>query len=334
MILVIDKKQTTVRYSAGVLRIELVGEKPRRAAINQLEQVIVYGNPLVETGVWRALAEAEVPTVMLSSRGTGSVAMLSGGLATQLTLRRIQHRIANSQSKQLVLARWFIDAKLQAYDFPLSVLADQFGLDQAACDHFRQQRDQTQDKLKQAGSIASIMGLEGSLAHAWFALLAKHLPQQWRFLGRNRRPPRDPVNALLSLSYTLMQSELQPVLVSSGLDPALGFLHQEYPGRDALLLDFTELYRAAVDGFVLQLLASDQLSSDHFYYREAEGCRLSKEARPIFYKAWANFRRHWPRSWALSSDLYKDGATAPFNEQVRGRIAQFREFLQAQEDSI
>jgi CRISPR-associated protein Cas1 len=313
------------------LRIEQPNEKPRRAPINQLEQVIVYGNPLVETSVWRALSEAAIPTVMLSTRGTGAAAILSGGLAAQLNLRRMQHRIANDKQGQLTMATWFIDRKLQSYDLPLFLLAEKFGVHQEDCDDFCLQRNQTQAKLQQADSVAVIMGLEGSMAHAWFALLARHLPRQWNFSGRNRRPPRDPVNALLSLSYTLMHSELQPLLLSSGLDPALGFLHQQYPGREALILDFSELYRAAVDTFVLQLLASKQLDTDSFFYREVDGCRLNKQSRPVFFQAWADFRHHWPR--ATCSDLQEDRPTTPFNEQVRGHIAQLREFIQKQESS-
>jgi CRISPR/Cas system-associated endonuclease Cas1 len=103
----------------------------RRAPINQLELVVVYGNPLAETAVWRALANAGVPAVMLPTRGRDA-----------------------------------------------------------------------------AAAHGEVLGIEGQGAHAWFALVAAALDPAWEFTGRNRRPPRDPVNALLSLGYTLLGAKV------------------------------------------------------------------------------------------------------------------------------
>ena len=87
------------------LRIDTEGEPTRRAPVAQLELVIVYGNPLAETAVWRALAKAGVPAVLLPARGPDSPAVLAGGLATQLPLRRLQHRRAADPGLALALAR-------------------------------------------------------------------------------------------------------------------------------------------------------------------------------------------------------------------------------------
>lgn len=84
-------------------------------------------------------------------------------------------------------------------------------------------------------------------------------------------------------------------MISNGLDPALGFLHQDYPGRDSLMLDVTEIFRAAVDDFMLHWLHETELEEGSFYFRESEGCRLSKSARPLFYQAWGARRYRWPR---------------------------------------
>ncbi|HGG60402.1 MAG TPA: CRISPR-associated endonuclease Cas1 [Gammaproteobacteria bacterium] len=326
MILVIDRKNSVLRHQAGCLLIEQPGKPRRRAPLSQIEQVIIQGNPVAETAVWRALSDAGVPTVMLPTRGKGAVAMLGAGLATQLPLRRLQHRLADRPQAALALARWFIGLKLQSQDLSLSALdPDAAGGDDI--DAFRAQRDEALIRLPECRNIDAVMGLEGQTARGWFALLARRLPYCWKFSGRNRRPPRDPVNALLSLGYTLMQGDVRQVLIGSGLDPSLGFLHQDYPGREALALDFTEIFRSGIDCFVIQLLTRDQaFDNASFYYRAAEGCRLSKAARPLFFKAWAQYRENWPRPIAEEKD-WRKRSTAPLREQIGGQIALVREYM-------
>jgi CRISPR/Cas system-associated endonuclease Cas1 len=134
---------------------------------------------------------------------------------------------------------------------------------------------------------------KGATARVWFSCLAAAAPGQWQFSGRNRRPPRDPLNALLSLSYTLVEGEIRRAVQAHGLDPARGFLHQPAPARDSLVLDLLEIYRPSVDAFALDLL-HNSLEPKHFDQSQRDGCRLSQDGRRIFYPAWARARRQWP----------------------------------------
>jgi CRISPR-associated protein Cas1 len=156
--------------------------------------------------------------------------------------------------------------------------------------------------LAEAPNLPALMGLEGAAAAAWFGWLADHLPAHWKFAGRNRRPPRDPVNALLSLGYTLLGAEMLSVVQEAGLDPALGFLHGVAPGRESLMLDLIEALRPGVDMFVLGLLDTT-LTPDLFTRQPVQGCRMNKEGRALFYPAWANARRAWPLPLAPSIGL-------------------------------
>ncbi len=319
MILIIDRKETIVRHASGSLLIERPDEPVQRVPINLLQQVIVYGSPLIEAGVWRALTAAGVAAMLLPARGQQDIALLAGGLSTRLPLRRQQHRCADDSAAALAVARWFVDHKLAGYDLALDHFDDP---SDARPTRFVSQRDEARRKLDAAESINALMGLEGATANAWFALLAQTLPEHWRFSGRNRQPPRDPVNALLSLSYTLVGSDVRQVLIGEGLDPALGFLHQYVPSREALVLDFIELFRGAVDRFVLGLLPN--LKPKDFTYSEQDGCRLTKTARPAFYSAWAEARESWPK---LKTGLDDERLTAHVQEQIRGRVYALRELL-------
>ena len=327
MLLVIDRKETTVRHITGALRIERPDESPKTVPLHMLEQVVVYGNPLVESAVWRALADAGIPATLVDMRGSQQTAFLSAGLATQLPNRRAQHRCADQAEKQLAVARYIVQQKLLSYALPLQHLPRLFAADTHAVIRFQQQIEQTLSKLPIATSINSLTGLEGQVAAAWFALLSTVL-QPWGFNGRNRQPPRDPVNALLSLGYTLMLGEVRHAVMMAGFDPALGFLHQDYPGRESLPLDVLEIFRATVDTLVMQWLHAHPLEKSHFYYRETEGCRLSKATRPLFYAAWAQLRQDCPRPFSPNGPQ-TDWGYAPLSEIINGQVIRLRDLLKS-----
>lgn len=327
MICVIDHKNTHIRYQAGCLHIRYnkQGRKQAPLPINQLEQVIVYGNPVVETTVWRKLAEAGVVVVMLAARGKPEAAMLGSGLAVRLPLRRMQHRIADDSGKSVAMARWFVAGKFRSYLLPLDSLVRLYKPDMGDEEQFRQRLDRAGNQLDQATTVSELMGIEGRLARAWFRLLAKALPAKFHFTGRNRRPPLDPVNSLLSLGYTMLLSEVRQILLCEGFDPSLGFLHQEHPGREALALDFLEIFRAGIDDFILNWLHTTPFDKRSFYYRADEGCRLAKATRPLFYQAWAQQREQWPAIF----DSMKDRDPVPLRERLLGRTAASRAFMRS-----
>jgi len=326
MILVVDRRACTLRHDAGVLKVECEGGSSQRAPIAQLEQVIIHGNPMAETAVWRALAKAGVPTVMLPARGADGAAVLGNGLATQFPLRALQHQIAAEPAQALAVAAWIIRQKLLGYDLPLRALSLRHGADAESCTAFIQRRDQAIAALPAAASQDALMGIEGQVANAWFGLIARTLTPVWGFSGRNRRPPRDPVNALLSLGYTLLGSEVHRGVIASGLDPSLGLLHQPAAGRESMVLDLTEIFRSGVDHYALSWIDPEAPDQSDFYYREREGCRLSKAARPRFYGIWAARRAEWPYPHATDGEPAEqaDWPAGGLREQINGWIERLR----------
>jgi len=329
MICVIDRKNTTIRYQSGCLLLRQKDDKARSIPISQIEQVIVYGNPLAETAVWRHLAEAAVPVVMLAARGRPQTAMLGSGLAVRLPLRRLQHRLADRPMSRVAMARWFVDKKITGYDLPMATLEELYPIRSRTRTLFANRLRLARHQLAHAATVSEVMGVEGGLAQAWFGLLASTLPVRFRFRGRNRRPPRDPVNAMLSLGYTLLLAEVRQALLIDGFDPSLGYLHQEYPGREALALDFQEIFRLAVDNFVLRFLGQIPNDNSAFYYRKEEGCRMTKGFRPIFYQSWARLREEWPRY----DDPDRSRQCAPVRELLLGQTAEARRYMEKLEES-
>jgi CRISPR-associated protein Cas1 len=151
------------------------------------------------------------------------------------------------------------------------------------------------------GSLAAerdldrLRGLEGGAAAAYFSAFTTLFPPSLNFTKRTKRPPLDPVNALLSLSYTMLHYELVRELQLIGLDPLLGFLHQFDYGRESLACDLVEPYRPGADRWVWELCRERTFSDRDFTAgEERPGCYLRKEARRRFYElyeAWAAEQR-------------------------------------------
>jgi CRISPR-associated protein Cas1 len=159
-----------------------------------------------------------------------------------------------------------------------------------------------------------LRGLEGAGAAAYFEGFADLLPASLHFAGRNRRPPRDPVNAMLSLGYTLLHAEAVLALYGAGLDPFVGFFHALDYGRESLACDVVEPLRVEVEQHVLMLFRSEKLRADDFSLA-AGACLLGKAGRTRFYAEWeepvARLRKRLADSVAdVASAVMAAGAVA------------------------
>ena len=150
-----------------------------------------------------------------------------------------------------------------------------------------------QQGLPRAQALDSLRGLEGSAQKAWFSALAHLVPGSLGFSERNRRPPKDPVNAMLSLSYTLLYLQAWEATLSHGLNSAIGFFH-EPADRQSLACDLMEPLRIEVDLFVMGLFNSKQLQARDFYHTE-NACMLRPAARKRFQQLYEKQSKSWLR---------------------------------------
>ncbi|MEI8326590.1 MAG: CRISPR-associated endonuclease Cas1, partial [Betaproteobacteria bacterium] len=160
-------------------------------------------------------------------------------------------------------------------------------------------------------TLQSLRGREGAAARAYFAGLAGVMPPALGFAGRNRRPPKDPVNVCLSLGYTLLHMQAVQSCTVAGLDPLLGFYHRPAIGRESLASDLIEPLRPALDEWVWELLRARSLREEHFTIDKG-ACLLGKAGREIFYAGWEKQSAPW-RRWLrkrtrqLAAHLRADG---------------------------
>jgi len=145
-------------------------------------------------------------------------------------------------------------------------------------------------RLAEPCALETIRGIEGGGAAMYFKALGEALPNSLEFHKRQRRPPPDPVNALLSLSYTLLHFEAVRITQQAGFDACIGFLHAPEYSRESLACDCIEPLRPVVDGFVLGLFHSRIIRKEHFGVQQ-DSCKLRKTGRGIFYRHWEQFAK-------------------------------------------
>ncbi|MCX7896833.1 MAG: CRISPR-associated endonuclease Cas1 [Rhodocyclaceae bacterium] len=144
-------------------------------------------------------------------------------------------------------------------------------------------------RLEGARTISQMRGIEGSAAVRYFDGLKAVVPESWHFSVRNRRPPKDPFNALLSLTYTLAHAEIVIALHAAGFDPYVGFYHALTFGRESLACDLLEAIRPLCDRFCLRLVKEQIVSARDDFSTTNAGCLLGKEGRVRYYKAYEQY---------------------------------------------
>lgn len=276
--LYLQQPGTVLRRDGGALVVERADEAPLRVPLPQLGRVLLWGGTHITTPALRLLAEAGVEVALMSERGV--LGWVQGSASAGLVRLLAQVRSFHDPALRLARAHELVEAKLAA----------QRALVRSAW--WRGDESQRQAVLAglicpvEAPDLDTLRGHEGRAARLYFSAFGELLRPPWTFSGRNRRPPRDPVNALLSLGYMLLAAEVRADVTARGLDARLGFLHAVRPGRPALALDLMEPWRpGAVDRWALTLLNRGRLQPSDFE-PIGEGVRLSPRAFARAIDAW------------------------------------------------
>lgn len=208
------------------------------------------------------------------------LARVQGKQTGNVLLRRTQYRVADDAVKANQIAKVMVAAKIANARSLLMRDVRNHGENPAMTEVIRRLADSLK-RCEQSETVAQTMGIEGEAGASYFSVFNDLLHDgEFKFEGRIRRPPTDPVNALLSFTYSLITQECVSALMGVGLDPYVGFLHQDRPGRASLALDLLEEFRAPwADRFVLTLFNRKQLQKTDFTYEASGAVKLTDDAR-------------------------------------------------------
>ena len=247
-----------------------------------LEAIHCFGRVSVSPFLLGYLAEQGIALSFYTDYGR-FLARVQGPETGNVLLRRSQYRWADDSEKSLSIARLMIAAKVANSRATLQRDLRNHG-DQPELQLAVKQLAVSLRNVQHASSRESLMGLEGDAASNYFSVLPSRIRnKEFTFDGRARRPPSDPVNALLSFAYSMITQDCVSALQGVGLDPYVGFLHQDRPGRPGLALDLVEEFRAGwADRLVLTLINRQQLKPREFVTEASGAVRLSDDGRKVF----------------------------------------------------
>lgn len=262
-----------------------------RFPLHNLQMIVCFSYAGASPALMGACAERDVGLAFCTPRGK-FLARTSGISRGNVLLRRSQYRSADSPTESTLISRSMIFGK---------IYNARWSIERTRRDHkmrideerFRSVSESLKALLPQildAADEESLRGLEGAAASAYFQILDDMILRQkedFFFHGRNRRPPLDNVNAMLSFAYSLLGNDCASALESVGLDAYVGFLHRDRPGRTSLALDLMEELRPCMaDRFVLTVINNRILSPDDFIREESGAVRMTDTGRQKFLKQW------------------------------------------------
>ncbi len=259
--------------------------------LHTLEAIVCFSYYGASPALMGACAEKGINLSFYSPQGK-FLAKAMGKERGNVLLRIAHHKIASSEIDSCKFARCFILGKVynskwilerMTRDHSLSVPIDKF---KSVSHHISEMLS----NIRECVDLGVLRGLEGELAQLYYSCFNDMILQQkedFTFDGRNRRPPLDNVNALLSFAYSALANECVGALESAGLDPYVGFMHRPRPGRNSLALDLMEELRPVLaDRFVLYCINQKVVRKQHFEKQESGAVMLNEEGRRIFYRAW------------------------------------------------
>jgi len=275
---------TYLGKNGEAVKIAVPGEKDVLVPIKDIAHVCCWGAVQVSTQAVLALVERGLCISWLTGGGWIR-AITTAPLEKNVHLRRAQYRVCDDSETCLRLARWIVTAKIENQ----RILVRRNG-GEASPTRFLRVLRACKQRAENADNIETLRGIEGFAARSYWqafpSLIHEKSGERLVMNGRNRRPPKDPVNALLSFGYSMLLRDLMTALHSCGMDPMYGFYHALVPGRPALALDLMEAFRPlVVDSAVLRAINEGSFSQKDFV--QSKGfCTLKPHAKKRWIKAY------------------------------------------------
>lgn len=282
--LVAQKDGVRIGVRGASLRVtDKGGEVVSEVPLANLESLGVLGSVQVSTQAIQALAAQNIPIAFMSSAGR-LITMTDPMNPVSANIRQAQVQAFSDPSRALVLARALVCAKISNQRTIL--MRNRTDLGAGIADDLRQ----LIEKAAGCSSAESLLGIEGQAAAIYFSnfgrIFSPPFSERFEAVGRQRRPPPDPVNAVLSWGYTMLVHEAVSALRLAGLEPMIGAFHKPRPGKPALALDLMEPFRPLIaDSIAISTLNRCELGEGHFVQTSA-GCALTDAGRAAFFGAW------------------------------------------------
>ena len=290
--LYLDRKNLTVKLDGHAMALYENEDKRGTVPFNLLDRIVVRGNVKFESRLLCALGEHKVDVLFLSARNNQRRTMAFSHKHNDVKRRLAQLAMFFKPDVRFELAKQLVEAKiLKQQQFLDNALSKRPDLRKHLLNASRSLADIQTSLNNMEGVVAcnaQLRGYEGAAAAAYFSAYTRLFPESVGFKQRKKRPPTDPVNACLSLGYTILHFEAVSVCYMVGLEPLLGFYHDPAIGRESLACDLIEPLRPRLDALVWSLFRERILRNEHFVLEQGR-CILNKSGRKSFYAQYEGF---------------------------------------------
>lgn len=267
-----------------------------RFPLHTLENITCFTYKGASPALMGACAERRIGMSFFSPRGA-FLARTVGKEYGNVLLRKEQYRISDDNSRSIAYARNMIVGKVfnGRWSIERTLRDHAYRVDAEKLKQISNILHDTLPKIDGAHELDELRGIEGKAAEQYFSVFNDMILNQkddFAFTTRNRRPPCDNINTLLSFAYTVLAGDCANALSSVGLDPYVGFMHGDRPGRASLALDLMEELRPILaDRFILTLVNTKAIQAVHFERQKDNAVLLNADGRKIFFNAWQNHKR-------------------------------------------
>lgn len=267
-----------------------------RFPLHTLENIICFTYKGATPALMGACAERKIGMSFFSPRGA-FLARVVGKEYGNVLLRKEQYRISDDDIRSTAYAKNMIVGKVynSRWSIERTLRDHAYRVDAEKLKQISNILYETLPKLDSAAGLDELRGIEGKAAEQYFSVLNDMIlnqKEEFAFTRRNRRPPLDNINAVLSFAYTVLAGDCANALSSVGLDPYVGFMHGDRPGRTSLALDLMEELRPVLaDRFILTLINTKAIQAAHFEIQKDNAVLLSDDGRKVFFNAWQNHKK-------------------------------------------
>lgn len=282
--LYVTTPEAYVRLDHETLRVQVEGETKLQVPLHHLGGLVCFGNVLISPAVLHRCADDGRSVVFMDRNGRFK-GRLEGPVSGNVLLRKAQHQAIADPEQTLAIARNIVAGKIQnTRQIVLRAARETKDADDAtALKETVRKLASSVEQLPEVEDLDQLRGFEGEAARqhfSSFSCMVREDRETFALKGRNRRPPRDPTNALLSFLYALLLNDCVAAAEGVGLDPQMGFLHALRPGRPALGLDLMEELRSVIaERLALSLINRRQITAKHFVERPGGAVHLEDEGR-------------------------------------------------------
>ena len=293
--LFIDRKNTQLSIDHGRINMELECGSHSSLPLRQLRSIVISCDCQLTTSMLRTLAKEQVSLICLNNRDPEASFVAANDHAGNIHRRLKQYQVLSQPEHKTRLSILLVKQKIRLQRNALTPYIQLRPDIAGPLTHTKGTLlglQRTLSKHTKLLTLNDILGIEGAAAKQYFNDFQKLFPPALEFTGRNKRPPKDPVNVLLSLTYRIVHYEAKRACLSHSLDPYLGVLHQPSYNRASLACDLTELLRTQADQWVWQLIKQHTLRKDHFQPKNG-ACLLTKTGRSHYYQTLPEVLPHW-----------------------------------------